>query len=200
MPSYPQQQPPPQQGSMPSYPQQQGYGGMPPMSPQQAPQQPAPQEVKQSYMLWLVAIGLAVISLIISVVTMARTTSSISGTGVSGGDTNVRVGGAGSAVATAIVGLILYGVWYLFIHKMRDGRQWARITLLVIGILSFLGFLGSQALRGGAAATGLSVAGGGGDTASTIVGVIEWIAIIGAVIMMFRPAANAYFRSQVAYA
>jgi uncharacterized membrane protein len=173
---------------------------MPPMSSQQIPQQqPAPQEIKQSYMLWLVAIGFAVIGLIISVVSLAGTTT-VSGTGVSGGASSVQVGGAAVAVTDAVVGVILFGVWYLFVHKMREGRQWARITLLVIGILAFLSFLSSLALQGGAAAAGFSVAGGGSNVASIIVGVLEWLAVIGAVIMMFRPSANAYFRSPVTYA
>jgi hypothetical protein len=199
----------PQQGQPPPYPQQGyppppgyappqgGYGGMPPMNPQQMQQAPAPEEINQSYRLWLVAIGLAVIGLIIAVIHVATFTVPASGSEFPDSST-VRAIGVGTAVVSLIVSLILYGVWYLFVHKMRDGRQWARITLLVIGILAFIRFLASLAARGALGAAGMGV--GGGDIGSIIVGVLEWIAVIVAVIMMFRPNSNAYFRTPVAYA
>jgi hypothetical protein len=193
-PPYPQQPPPqeghqpppypqqgyPQQSYPPPYAQQGAYGTMPPMSPQQLPRQhEAPEEVKQSYIVWLVAIGLALVSLIISVISSAQVS-------------------AGAAVATAIVGLILYGVWYLFVMKMRDGQQWARITLLVIGILAFIIFLIGAVASAGLAAAGVGLA-GGVNVASIVVGVLEWITVAGAMVLMFRPNANAYFQPRNAY-
>lgn len=83
---------------------------------------------------------------------------------------------AGTLKGVYIVAVIAVGlVMLLFAWKMRQGRNWARVLLAVLALVS------------------LYVQG-------TTVGISDWLAVVGVVITatglvyMFMPPANAYFR------
>lgn len=78
-----------------------------------------------------------------------------------------------------IIGLLISAVQLLFAFFMRKGRNRARITLAVIGVVSVL--FGASSL---AAAPAFPL----------ILSLISYLVVIGAVVTMFLPAANPWFR------
>ncbi len=88
-----------------------------------------PQAVRTSFVLWMTAVGIGLISLI---VTLVSTTGP--------GRGSVGVGG---------VGLVLLA---LFARKMLEGANWARITLTVLAVLGLVLGVGGFVLLSGAGA------------------------------------------------
>ncbi|WJY00361.1 hypothetical protein ACRQ4C_03870 [Curtobacterium sp. SP.BCp] len=122
-----------------------------------------PTTVTVSFIIWLVVILANILSGIIGLV------SGGSAAAAQGVGTAPLVGGAIFAFILAVVELII-------VFKMRDGRNWARIVLLVIAILQVIG-------------VGVGAASGG-----NAFGFIGGIAVIVATILMFVGGANGYFR------
>lgn len=96
------------------------------------------------------------------------------------------------AVLAASIGLIFgtlvfLGLGLLFAFKMRAGRNWARITLTVLGsiavLFSLLSFGDSPGVAGVGQTTVLFV----------VISVIQILLIVAAIFFMFRPAAAQYF-------
>jgi uncharacterized membrane protein len=85
----------------------------------------------------------------------------------------------GALVAGAVIGLLLVVAQLLFVFLMRGGRNWARIVLAVLGGLVVL-----FGLIGFAGTTGAMGAGS----------LLQLLLLIGAIVTMFLPAANAWFR------
>ncbi|HKR49508.1 MAG TPA: hypothetical protein VJT72_08000 [Pseudonocardiaceae bacterium] len=81
---------------------------------------------------------------------------------------------AGS-VAAIVIGLLFVAAQVLSAFLMRGGRNWARIVLAVLGGLVVLFGL-------------LSL------TAGSVGGLLQLVILIGAIVTMFLPAANAWFR------
>ncbi len=122
-----------------------------------------PTTVTVSFIIWLVVILANILSGIIGL--------------VSGGSAAAAQGvGTAPLVGTAIFAFILAIVELIIVFKMRDGRNWARIVLLVIAILQIIG-------------VGVGAASGG-----NAFGIIGAIAVIVATILMFVGGANGYFR------
>lgn len=88
------------------------------------------------------------------------------------------VAAAGLVVGVVFV-LLFVAAGLIFVFLMRGGRNWARIALAVLG-----GLLVLVSLIGLAGATG----------ASAVTGLPQLLLLIGAIVTMFRPAANAWFR------
>ncbi|MFE9631961.1 hypothetical protein [Streptomyces sp. NPDC006463] len=98
-----------------------------------------------------------------------------------------------------VVRLTVFTAAVLVAFRMRSGARWARITLAV-----GLGIVGSASLvveplryllDGGSLADALSRA----DTLDLVFGAsrtVHLVAVLTAVALMFRPAANAYFRKR----
>ncbi|MDQ4021925.1 MAG: hypothetical protein M3257_09970 [Actinomycetota bacterium] len=85
----------------------------------------------------------------------------------------------GALVAGAVIGLLLVVAQLLFVFLMRGGRNWARIVLAVLGGLVVL-----FGLIGFAGTTGAMGAGS----------LLQLLLLIGAIVTMFLPAANAWFQ------
>ncbi|OII04008.1 hypothetical protein [Curtobacterium sp. MCBA15_008] len=122
-----------------------------------------PTSVTVSFVIWLVVVLANIIQGIISLV---------SGSGSSAAEsvgTAPLVGGAIFAFVLAVIELII-------VFKMRDGRNWARIVLLVLAILQVIG-------------VGVGAASGG-----NAFGWIGAVAVIVATVLMFVGGANGYFR------
>jgi hypothetical protein len=74
-----------------------------------------------------------------------------------------------------IIGIFAFGLLYvLFVFKMRGGRNWARIVLAALAVLGLL----SQAMTIGT---------------SDLLGLVSVLVSIVGLVMMFTPAANAFF-------
>ncbi|MED4750810.1 hypothetical protein [Brevibacillus choshinensis] len=141
-----------------------------------------PQEVKKSFMLWLVAIAAGVFEMIIAV------TQILSKDSGSGNSIFIAVG-----IRTIIFATLLY-----IIVKMYYGRNWARIALAIllggIGTLSLIIDPVKWILEGNSLDKALDSM----TLYSFLFGlsrIIHLASVIAAFILMFRPAANKYYRS-----
>jgi hypothetical protein len=83
-----------------------------------------------------------------------------------------------ATVIAIVVSLLFIGLYLLFVYKMRAGRNWARITLTVLGGLSVVFTL---------------IGAGQSGALVLIVGLIQAVLIVAAVYLMYRPDANQYF-------
>ncbi|HET9138686.1 hypothetical protein [Actinophytocola sp.] len=85
-----------------------------------------------------------------------------------------------SIVFTVIVGLIFMGLFLLFAYKMRAGRNWARITLTVLGALGIISSLANLRLAGGL---------------ELVISLIQAAVILGAIVFMYRSDSNQYYNA-----
>ncbi|WP_197220608.1 MULTISPECIES: hypothetical protein [Bacteria] len=128
---------------------------------------PTPTTVKISFWIFLIGLVLDVVAGIIMVISGAALAASGSSATVEG----TTAGGA-VFIATGIIALVFAAIQLLILWKMKAGRNWARIVLTILEILSL-----------GSLFTGTS---GIGITA-VVFGVV-------AVVLMWVPVSNAYFR------
>ncbi|WP_405977877.1 hypothetical protein [Streptomyces sp. NBC_00158] len=140
---------------------------------------PAP--VRTAHVLWLTAVAAGAFETVLAVGRMAA-----DGTG--------SAGEIGTGLA---VRLTVFTLAVLCARRMRDGARWARVTLAVgLGVLGTASMvvppLGHLA-DGGSVADALSRA-GALDLVFGASRAVHVAAVLVAVALMFRPAANAYFR------
>ncbi|SOC88693.1 hypothetical protein SAMN05660766_2402 [Curtobacterium sp. 314Chir4.1] len=122
-----------------------------------------PTSVTVSFVIWLVVVLANILQGIISLVS-------------GGGSSAAESVGTAPLVGGAIFAFILAVIELIIVFKMRDGRNWARIVLLVLAILQVIG-------------VGVGAASGG-----NAFGWIGGVAVIIATILMFVGGANGYFR------
>lgn len=152
-----------------------------PVSPFAAFLRPTPPpEVRRAFALWVASLvvgyGIGFVVGLVVGFTSARRDAQTGGTA-----DNVDAGAAASFLVGALIGLaIVVALQVFFLLKMRRGRNWARIVLTAVAVLNAFGlvqgFLNGQ---GFAVATGL----------------ISLALVAAATTLMYRPAANAYFRA-----
>jgi hypothetical protein len=135
-----------------------------------------PREVRASFVLWLVAVGAGVMETIIRVV------YSFSGGPESNG---------------LLLRVVVYAVAVYVIAQMRLGKRWARIALAVV-----LGGIGTFSL----VVDPISWLAAGNSPAEVFaeadllfyfvapIRAVHLAAVLGALVLMFLPAANDYFR------
>jgi hypothetical protein len=85
----------------------------------------------------------------------------------------------------AIFVFVIAIIELIIVNRMRDGRNWARIVLTVLGILSVIGSVVPWF--------------SGGFNSTSFWSVVQVVVLIVAIILMYVPAANAYFASGGAY-
>lgn len=149
-----------------------------------------PKEVETSFKLWLAVVALGLIGAILSFLSLdAITEAALRQSGLDASSlppefaTASRVG----AIVGAVIGLVILVLQVLVIFQMRKGRNWARILLAVLGGLSVLfGLIGLFS-----AGTTLSI--GALGVISVLLSVVQLLLLIGAILFMFRGAANPYF-------
>lgn len=122
-----------------------------------------PTSVTVSFVIWLVVVLANIIQGIISLVS-------------GGGSSAAESVGTAPLVGGAIFAFVLAVIELIIVFKMRDGRNWARIVLLVLAILQVIG-------------VGVGAASGG-----NAFGWIGAVAVIVATVLMFVGGANGYFR------
>lgn len=136
-----------------------------------------PREVQASFLLWLVAVGAGVVETVIRVI------GSLAG---------------GPDSSGLLVRVIVYAVAVYVITQMRLGKRWARITLAVL-----LGGIGTLSLVVDpiswlAAGNSLGEVFAQADLLFVFVAPIRAVhlaAVLAALVFMFRPDANDYFRT-----
>ncbi len=86
---------------------------------------------------------------------------------------------------TGLLGLGVTAIFLLFVFKMRAGRNWARMLVTMIGVMTV--FSAVPALFGlGAGSGAASVVAGGA-------GILQAVLAVGAIVLMHRADSNRYF-------
>ena len=101
----------------------------------------------------------------------------------------------GEIILAVLISAALVGLYALVANKMVAGRAWARVLLTFFGVIFvLLGALGMVGLADGLAATqGLSV-----DPAEVALSVVGLVVEVVALVAMWLPPSNAYFRTTAA--
>lgn len=179
---YPQQNYPQQNYPQQNYPQQ-GYA---PQGPPPATSAPTP--VTAAFFVYLATAALSLITIVLTLNSDIWDQAIAEGT--RGADTGNIDPQQLVSIAKGIVigvGVVFLAVYLLFAFKMRAGRNWARITLTVfsaLGLLSTFNATGSVTVNNRTFTS----------TSSEVTGWIGTLLAIAAIVLMYLPASNAYFR------
>ena len=143
-----------------------------------------PGSVTGAFVIYLLAAIVSILGIVL-VVTSNVWSRAIAENNTSGVDTQTLVNTA--KIVTVVVGLIFVALYLLFAFKMRAGRNWARIVLTVLSALSIISAF--------SATSSVTVNGHvyrvSSQQASGWIGTV--LAIL-AIVLMYLPASNAYFR------
>lgn len=150
--------------------------GGPVPSPRRGPVPPA---VEQAFRLTLVHVGIAVVGLIVTLVTLSSARQEVldrnPGFSRSEVDTAVHI-----VVAVAVIAVAINAGLYIWLAiKFRQGRNWARITMWVFTGLGVVGMLSSFAQT----ETG----------AARVVSVISGLLDIAVIVLLARPGNGPFF-------
>jgi len=126
-----------------------------------------PTTVKISFWIFLIGLILDVIAAVLLL--LGGTALAASGASATAEGTTVS---GGVLITAGVIALVLAAIQLLILWKMKAGRNWARIVLTILEVLS----LGS--LFTGASGIGIT---------AVVLGVV-------AVVLMWVPTSNAYFR------
>jgi hypothetical protein len=144
----------------------------------------APLEVFQSFLLWIIAIGAGVFEMILAVI---DSISSLTGAGIVG------------ILIQVAARTIMFAVLVYIMIRMLRGKNWARIALALFlgcfGILSLIIDPIKWLITGGSLWDAFAQA----DNISILFAssrILHIIAVVAALVFMFRPAANRYFKAE----
>src|SRR5215211_8881669 len=148
-----------------------------------------PKAVQASFLLWLTAVAAGVLETIIRIIDALA----MDWAPGSGGDTDVT-----GVISGVVIRVIVYTLVVYIITRMRLGKRWARITLAVL-----LGGIGTLSLvidpiSWLASGNSLSDVFTEADLLILLIAPIRTIhlaAVIAALVLMFLPSANTYFRT-----
>jgi hypothetical protein len=143
----------------------------------------APKEVRASFALWLAAVGAGVFETILAIIEAVSGHSALS---------------TGGVIVGVSMRLLIFAAVVYVASRMLRGMNWARLTLAiglgVIGTLSILIGPVSWLAAGHSVGEFLS----GADLMLLLFAssrVVHLSAVFAALVLMFRPAANDYFRA-----
>jgi hypothetical protein len=147
-----------------------------------------PKAVQASFLLWLTAVAAGVLETTIRVID-ALAMGWASG---SGGEADLT-----GAISGVLIRVIVYTLVVYIITRMRRGKRWARLTLAVllggIGILSLV----IDPISWLAGGNSLSEVFTEADLLFFLIApirTVHLVAVIAALVLMFLPSANTYFR------
>jgi hypothetical protein len=148
-----------------------------------------PKEVQASFLLWLTAVGAGVLETLIRIID-ALLIGSASG---SGGEADLI-----GAISGVLIRVIVYTLVVYIITRMRLGKRWARLTLAVLlGVIGTLSLV-IDPISWLADGNSLSEVFTEADLLFFVIAPIRTVhltAVIAALVLMFLPAANTYFRT-----
>ncbi|MGH3800072.1 MAG: hypothetical protein ACRDTD_08075 [Pseudonocardiaceae bacterium] len=141
-----------------------------------------PKEVEISFWLWITTIVLGVVAALITYPQIEQLQADAIDQALAQDPTldrsSIESITAGALIGGIVIGLLFVVAELVFVFLMRGGRNWARIVLAVLGGLFVLIGL-----------FGLVVS----AEASSAIGLLQFLLLIGAIVTMFLPAANAWF-------
>ncbi|MGH3431559.1 MAG: hypothetical protein ACRDQB_01850 [Thermocrispum sp.] len=129
---------PPAGGQQQPYPGPGMPGAMPPSrEPYMSVEQQRPKSVNTSFMLWMINVVIGVIGSIITFIVLDDMIEAAAN------EVGVSVGAAQDAarpivIGAIVLGLVILGVLALLAFQMRNGKNWARITLTILGALALI--------------------------------------------------------------
>ena len=147
-----------------------------------------PKEVQASFLLWLTAVAAGVLETIIRVID-AMSMGFASG---SGGETDVT-----GVISGVVIRVIVYTLVVYIITRMRLGKRWARLTLaMLLGVIGTLSLVIDPILwlAGGNSLSDIFTEANLLFFLIAPIRTVHLAAVIGALALMFLPAANTYFR------
>lgn len=169
-----------------------------PLPPQPDPAGPGersvPQDVTTAFQLWCGVLALAAVTTILGVVdlwqsrdTLVDTMLEVSGDATAETLTAEQIESMlpGLLGVTAVVGLLIVGVLFLVVRQMRKGKNWARMTLTLIGVFMSLTTLPTV--------FGVGVGTGATGWLTGALGIVQVVATVGAIVLMHRRESNRYF-------
>ena len=154
-----------------------------------SPRPGVPKEVQASFLLWLTAVAAGVLETILRVID-ALFMGLASG---SGGEADLT-----GVISSVVIRVIIYTVAVYVVAQMRLGKRWARLTLAVL-----LGVIGTLSL----VIDPISWLAGGNSLGEVFreadllfifiapIRVVHLASVLAALVFMFLPAANTYFRA-----
>jgi hypothetical protein len=147
-----------------------------------------PKEVQASFLLWLTAVGAGVLETTIRVID-ALAMGFASG---SGGEMDVT-----GVISGVIIRVIVYTLVVYIITRMRLGKRWARLTLaMLLGVIGTLSLV-IDPISWLAVGNSLSEVFTEANLLFFLIAPIRTVhlaAVIAALVFMFLPSANTYFR------
>jgi hypothetical protein len=152
-----------------------------PAQPPAGPAQQPPASILNAVRLMYAGAALSAISLILTAVSISSLKSAIEAqnTGLTTSQINTAVGIAtGTAIFFGAIGIALW-IWMALMN--RRGKSWARVVATVFfgldTVFFLIGLVRPHAI------------------ASLLVGLIIWLAGLGAIIFLYRPDASAYIQA-----
>lgn len=154
---------------------------------QPAPAGPAPQEVETAFKCWLTIVVLSVIGGVLNFALSGPLAAQIAKQQPALSRTSAEAAASAALVIGLVIAVVFIVLYVLFAFKMRAGRNWARITLTVLGGISvLLTLIGIGTILALFSAGVVGILGG-------LLSFVQVLLILAAIYFMFRPASNAYF-------
>lgn len=150
----------------------------------------APRPVNTSYWLYVASAVLGLVSFIASLIALpaavAAAEQQLQSSSSNGVDVHAIAQGAaiGGAVFGGLVAVAYFVLTLVFAAKMRNGRNWARIVLLVFAALHVVGLIGLVI--------------GTTPVLPALLSVLVTLASAAAAVLSFLPESNAWFQSRKA--
>ncbi len=166
----------------------------PPVGPGPAANRPVPGDVTTAYQLWCGVLALAVVSLAASLADLLSRrdelldlmTTMAADQAVEGVSTEQLESAVPVLVAlTAGIGLVIVGLLYLVVRQLLKAKNWARMLLTLLGVFMSLSTLPTV--------FGVGVGEGGTGWILGVVGILQAVATVGAIVLMHRRDANRFF-------
>ena len=130
-----------------------------------------PTPVQRSFQLWIAVVVVGVLGSIFSLATATTAPTAFT---------------AASGLVGVLVGLLFLAAIVFCALRLRNGENWARLTLTVLGGISAV-----FTVLGVLLTAGLGVSLG---ALSTIISLVQAALIVAAIVFAFQEPANAYFR------
>ncbi len=163
------------------------------VSPQAGVKPATPGSVWIAWLIYLLAAVAAVVGIVL-VVTSNVWNQAINDAAAQNSNVNVQSLINSAKVITVAIGVIFAALFLFFDFMMRAGRNWSRIVLTVLSALSILSAFGASA------SSRVTVNGHVySASSSTGIGWAQGALSVLAIILMYLPASNAYFRASLAF-
>lgn len=166
----------------------------PPVGPRPAQNRPVPGDVTTAYQLWCGVLALAVVSLAASLADLLSRRGELLDLMTTMADEQALEGITPEQLESAIpmlvaltaaVGIAVVGLLYLVVRQVLRGKNWARMLLTLLGVFMSLSTLPTV--------FGVGVGEGVAGWILGLVGILQAVATVGAIVLMHRGDSNRFF-------